>query len=63
MITLNIDREDAQNAYDFMDMEFLPHLKTLLEMDDLDNKEYVRSLLKVMDELLLASQQEVDDED
>lgn len=57
MITLYIDREDARNAYDFMDLEFFPHLKNLLEIHELDNREYIRSLLRVMDELLLASQQ------
>ena len=55
MITLNIDADDAQNAYDMMELEFFQHLKNLLDIDELDNRRYVASLLRVMDELEKAA--------
>lgn len=61
MITLNIDAEDAKNAYDMMELEFFPHLKNLLDIDELDNRAYVASLLRVMDELEKAAKGASDD--
>lgn len=56
MITLNIDKEDAQNAYYMMELEFFSHLKNLLEINELGNcRAYVASLLQVMDELEKAA--------
>lgn len=49
MITLNIDAEDAQNAYDMMELEFFPHLKNLLDINELDNLEWYIALTSSVD--------------
>ena len=52
MIELNLDKGDAENAADFIECYFFHNIR---EDEDIDNIEYVRSLLKCLDELRAAS--------
>lgn len=51
MITLNLDRDDIKNLIEFFELSFFDHLKKLLDADELDNMEYLKSMTRVYDEL------------
>lgn len=48
MITLNLEREDCRNAAELMETYFFDMIR---DAEDLDNIDYVRSLIKCIDEL------------
>lgn len=48
MLELNIDKEDAKNLADFIETYFFQNIR---DDTDMDNIEYVRSLLRCLDEL------------
>ena len=48
MVNLNIDKDDCKVAADFIEMYFF---KNIRDDPDIDNIEYVRSLLRTFDEL------------
>lgn len=58
MVTLDIDREDCKNLFDMVDTFFFENLKLLITEDYLDNVEYVRSMLRVYDELKQVGEEE-----
>lgn len=52
MIELKLDKCDAKNAADLIEIYFFQNIR---ECEDIDNIEYIRSLLKCLDELRAAS--------
>ena len=58
MVTLNLDKDDCQNAVEMIEIMMPEYLKTLIKMNELDNLEYLRSMLKVHDELDAAGKGE-----
>ena len=58
MITLKLDRADIENLIEFFDLSFFDHLKKLLDADELDNMEYLKSMVRVYDELNRAKDAE-----
>lgn len=58
MITLDIEKSDCKNAGEMIEMYFFQNIKDLLDMEELDNIEYLRSMIKVLDELQKASKGE-----
>ena len=55
MVTLNLGVEDCQNAAEFIDLYLPLALKEFYEAGELDNIEYLRSMLAVYDELKRAA--------
>lgn len=51
MVTLNLQPCDCRNAADLIDTYFFQNIKDLLEIGEIDNINYVRSLINVLDEL------------
>lgn len=51
MVTLNIDKDDCKNAAELIDIYLPLALKDFYEAGEFDNIEYVRSMLRVFDEL------------
>ena len=51
-MNLNIDKTDCENVVDFIERYFFQNIR---DDEDIDNIEYVRSLLKCLDELRAAS--------
>ena len=56
MVTLNLDREDCKNIAEILELFFFENIKVLLEAGELDNIDYVRSILKSLDELKVAKE-------
>ena len=52
MLEFNIDKSDAKNLADFIECYFFQNIR---DDEDIDNIDYVRSLLKCLDELRAAS--------
>ena len=52
MVTLNIDKETCGNIADFLELYFF---KNIRDDTDMDNIEYVRSLINAIDELRSVS--------
>jgi len=52
MIELNLDKEDCKNLADFIDEAFFSIIR---ENEDIDNIEWVRSILNAYDEFILHS--------
>lgn len=48
MVKLNIEKEDAKNLAEFIEIYFFQNIR---DNEDMDNIEYIRSLLKCLDEL------------
>ena len=57
-VCLNLSPDDCKNAADFIEWEFFNHLKNLLDVDDLDNIDYLRSLIRVLDEMERAGKED-----
>ncbi len=57
MITLNLGKDDCRNAAELIDIYFPKALSDFYEAGELDNIEYIRSMLKVYDELKRASEE------
>lgn len=55
MITLNLDADDCRNAAEMIDIYLPLALKDFYEAGEFDNIEYVRSMLRVYDELKRAA--------
>jgi len=55
MITLNIDADDCKNAAEMIDIYLPLAFKDFYEAGEFDNIEYVRSMLRVYDELKRAA--------
>ena len=51
-MNLNINKSDCENAADLIECYFFQNIR---DDEDIDNIEYVRSLLKCLDELRAAS--------
>jgi len=51
MVTLNIGKDDCKNAAELIDIYLPLALKDFYEAGEFDNIEYVRSMLRVFDEL------------
>lgn len=54
MITLNMSKADCKNVADFLELYFFQNLH---DDPDIDNIEYIRSLLNSMDELNKAAKE------
>lgn len=52
MIELNITKDDAKNIAEFLELYFFQNIR---DDEDIDNLEYIRSLLKSFDELKRVS--------
>ena len=58
MVTLNLDAEDCKNAAELIDIYLPLALKDFYEAGEFDNLEYVRSMLRVYDEMKKAAGEE-----
>ena len=52
MLELNIEKEDAKNLAEFIEIYFFQNIR---DDEDMDNIEYIRSLLRCLDELKRVS--------
>lgn len=48
MLELNIEKEDAKNLAEFIEIYFFQNIR---DDEDMDNIEYIRGLLRCLDEL------------
>lgn len=55
MVTLNLDADDCKNAAELIEIYLPMALKDFYEAGELDNIEYIRSMLCVYDELKNAA--------
>lgn len=51
MVTFNWDKEDCENLRDFMEMCFFQNLHDLYDIGELDNFGYLKSFVKMYDDL------------
>lgn len=58
MVTLNLDKADCKNAAEMIDIYLPLAFKDFYEAGEFDNIEYVRSMLRVYDELKKAAEEE-----
>ena len=56
MVTLNLDKADCKNAAEMIDIYLPMAVKDFYEAGEFDNIEYVRSMLRVYDELKKAAE-------
>lgn len=58
MVTLNLDKADCKKAAEMLDL-YLPPVafRNFYEAGEFDNNEYVRSMLRVYDELKKAAEE------
>lgn len=54
MVTLNIDKDTCRNIADFMEIYFFQNIR---DDTDMDNIEYVRSLINAIDEFRRVSEE------
>lgn len=54
MVTLNIDKYTCANIADFLELYFFQNIR---DDDEMDNIEYVRSLINAIDELRRVSEE------
>lgn len=52
MVELNLTKQDCKNLADMVDIYFIQNIR---ESEDLDNIDYIRSMLKGLDELKRVS--------
>lgn len=57
MITLNLDKADCKNAAEMIEIYLPMAFKDFYEAGEFDNIEYVRSMLRVYDELNKAAEE------
>ena len=55
MIELDIEKDDCENAAEFIESEFFNHIYLELQSGELDNVGYIRSLIRAMDALYKAA--------
>ena len=60
MVTLNLDADDCRNAAELIEIYLPLALKEFYEAGEFDNIEYVRSMLKVYDEMKRAGEAQED---
>ena len=58
MVTLNLDAADCRNAAELVELYLPMAFKDFYEAGEFDNLEYVRSMLKVYDELSRAAKED-----
>ena len=58
MIELDIEKDDCENAAEFIVAEFFNHIYLELQSGELDNVGYIRSLIRAMDALYKAAGKE-----
>ena len=58
MVKLNLDAEDCKNAAEMIESMFPEYLKTLLEINELDNIHYLGCLERIFNELDAAGRGE-----
>lgn len=58
MVTLNLDKADCKNAAEMIDIYLPLAFKDFYEAGEFDNIEYVRSMLRVYDELKKAAEED-----
>ena len=51
MIELKLEKNDVDNLLEFFDVAIFDYIKDLLNSNELDNIEYLRSIVKIHDEL------------
>lgn len=51
MIELKLEKSDIDNLLEFFDIAIFDYIKDLLNNNELDNIEYLRSIVKIHDEL------------
>lgn len=51
MIELKLEKSDVDNLLEFFDVAIFDYIKDLLNNNELDNIEYLRSIVKIHDEL------------
>ena len=56
MVTLNLDKADCKNAAEMIEIYLPMAFKDFYEAGEFDNIEYVRSMLRVYDELKKAAE-------
>lgn len=57
MVTLNLDKADCKNAAEMIEIYLPMAFKDFYEAGEFDNIEYVRSMLRVYDELKNAAEE------
>lgn len=57
MVTLDLDKDDCRNAAELIDIYLPQAFKDFYEAGEFDNIEYVRSMLRVYDELKKAAEE------
>ena len=57
MVTLDLDPADCKNAAEFIEIYLPQGFKDFYDAGEFDNIEYVRSMLKVYDELNRAARE------
>lgn len=51
MVTFDWDKDDCTNLYDFIELYFFKNLYDLYDIDELDNFGYLKSFVKIHDDL------------
>ena len=57
-VRLDLEPGDLRNIVELFEDQFFEHLKFLLDEGDLDNIEYLRSMLRIYDQLCAAQAEE-----
>ena len=57
-VRLDLEPGDLRNIVELFEYQFFDHLKFLLDEGDLDNIEYLRSMLRIYDQLRAAQAEE-----
>ena len=55
MVTLGLDADDCKNAAELVETYFFQNIHDLQEINELDNIDYLRSMLLVLNELNAAA--------
>lgn len=58
MIELKLEKSDVDNLLEFFDIAIFDYIKDLLNSNELDNIEYLRSIVKIHDELWRISDEQ-----
>lgn len=57
-VELDLEPGDLRNIVEFFEDQFFQHLKSLLDVGELDNIDYLRSMLRIYDQLRAAQAEE-----
>lgn len=58
MVELKLEKSDVDNLLEFFDIAIFDYIKDLLNNNELDNIEYLRSIVKIHDELWRISDEQ-----